>query len=165
MKNILRLVLLAAAVAVGVWLWTIFFPSPEKIIRRRLAEVARNVSFTSGGNQMAELARAQKLAGFFSASLEVNIEAPRRLQYTFADRSEIMRAVAAAHESAGGLKVEFLDVSVEVGPDRQTAVADLTVRAQVAGDKDFSVQAMRFTFKKTDGEWLITRVETVRTLS
>jgi hypothetical protein len=83
----------------------------------------------------------------------------------FSDRDEIAKAVLAAHSAADGQKVEFLDVSVAVGPDKQSAVADLTARAQIAGDKDFSVQAMKFTLQKIDGQWLITRVETVRTFS
>ncbi len=35
MKIVFRLALLAAAAAAGVWLWTVLFPSPEKIIRKR----------------------------------------------------------------------------------------------------------------------------------
>ena len=41
MKIIIRLVLLVALVAVVIWLWGILFPSPEKLIRKQLAEVAR----------------------------------------------------------------------------------------------------------------------------
>jgi hypothetical protein len=39
------------------------------------------------------------------------------------------------------------------------------VQVQAAGDKDYYVQEMKFTFQKIGGDWLITRVETVRTLS
>ena len=41
MKIAFRVVLLAALAALGVWLWTILFPSPQKIIRQRLEAVAR----------------------------------------------------------------------------------------------------------------------------
>jgi hypothetical protein len=52
-----------------------------------------------------------------------------------------------------------------VGPDKQSAVADLTVEAKVSGERDPIVWEMKFTLRKTDGQWLITRVETVRTLN
>jgi hypothetical protein len=165
MKIILRLGLLAAVVAAGVWLWTVLFPAPEKVIRRRLAAVARDTTFAAGENSLAQLARAQKLAGFFSPNVAVNLETPRRFQQSFTDRDEIVQAIMAARAAVSGLKVEFLDVSVTVGQDKQSAVADLTAKVQVAGDKDFNVQAMRITLQKTGGEWFITRVETVRTLS
>jgi hypothetical protein len=65
----------------------------------------------------------------------------------------------------GSLKVEFPDMSITVGPDKLSAVADVVVQVQAAGDKDYYVQEMKFTFQKIGGDWLITRVETVRTLS
>ena len=46
MKIIFRLVLLAALVALGVWLWTVLFPSPEKVIHKRLIGLANVVSFS-----------------------------------------------------------------------------------------------------------------------
>jgi hypothetical protein len=61
--------------------------------------------------------------------------------------------------------VEFPDVNVTVAPDKQSATADLTVKAQAGGDRDSIWQEMKFTLQKTGGKWLITRVETVRTLT
>ena len=43
MKIIIRIALLAALAALGIWLWTVLFPRPEKVIRRRLTELARTV--------------------------------------------------------------------------------------------------------------------------
>ena len=45
MKSPCRLVLLAALIAAGVWLWTILFPTSEEIVRKRLAKVAAEASF------------------------------------------------------------------------------------------------------------------------
>jgi hypothetical protein len=70
----------------------------------------------------------------------------------------------AAHLS-GGLTVKFPDINVTVDPDQQSAQADITVEAQAPGEQDMTVQEMRFTLRKLDGKWLITRVQTVRTLS
>ena len=163
MKFFLRLVLTAVVIAAGVWLWTVLFPSPEKIIRRDLSELARDASFTGNQSSLAGIAGAQKVANFFSTNAEVNVNAPGRTQ-SLAGRDEIMQAVAAARASLDGLKVEFPDVSVTVAPDKQSATADLTVKAQIPGHPEFIAQ-MKFTFQKTGRQWLISRVETVRILT
>jgi len=41
MKLIVRIVLVVALAALGVWIWTVLFPNPEKVIRQRLTELAR----------------------------------------------------------------------------------------------------------------------------
>jgi ketosteroid isomerase-like protein len=163
MKFFLRLVLIAVVIAAGIWLWTILFPNPEKIIRRELSELARDASFTGNQSPLAGIAGAQKVANFFSTNAEVNVNSPGRTQ-TLAGRDEVMQAAAGARASFDGLKVEFPDVSVTVAPDKQSATADLTVKARIAGNREFIAQ-MKFTFQKTGRKWLITRVETVRTLT
>ncbi|MFZ1073189.1 MAG: hypothetical protein WAO21_07110 [Verrucomicrobiia bacterium] len=165
MKIVFRFFFLAALVALGVWLWFVLFPSPERIIRARLTLLARTGSFTSGETYLAKLAITQRLAGYFATNVEVNIDVPGRVQHTFVGRDEIQQAAFAARTSLSGLKVQFPDINVTVAADKQSAVADLTVEANVAGDRDSIVQEMKFTFRQTDGEWLITRIETVRTLS
>ncbi|HZF02294.1 MAG TPA: nuclear transport factor 2 family protein [Methylomirabilota bacterium] len=165
MKIFIRLALLAAAIATGVWLWTILFPSPEKIIRQKLAEAARDVSFNANESPLAAVGKAQKVAALFSTNVEVNLDVPEYHGHAFAGRDEIMQAVAGARASLTSLNVEFPDVNVTIAPDKQSAVADLTLKAQSGGNKDFIWQEMKFTFQKTGGGWLITRVETVRTLT
>ena len=81
MKIVFRVVLLAALAALGVWLWTIFFPSPQKIIRQRLEAVAKRASFTAGEGTLARLASAQSLAGYFSTNVEINLDVPGRDQH------------------------------------------------------------------------------------
>ena len=165
MKMLLRLLLLAALIAAGVWLWTIIFPGPEKIIRKRLAQAASEASFKSGENPLTSAARAETLAGFFSTNVELNINLPEHGPHNLTGRDEIIQVAAGARSLAGSLKVELPDMNITVGPDKLSAVADVVVQVQTAGNKDFYVQEMKFTFQKIGGDWLITRVETVRTLS
>ncbi len=70
-----------------------------------------------------------------------------------------------SRSAAGSLNVKFLDINVIVAPDRQSATADLTVDANISDQPNTIVQEMKFTLRKIGGHWLITRVETVRTLS
>ena len=165
MKIALRFILFAALAALSIWLWFILFPSPEKVIRKRLTELARTASSSPGESDLARLAAARSLAGFFSTNVELQVELPELSQRDSIDREEITQAAFVARSRAGGLKVKFPDINVTVAPDKQSAVADLTVQANISGERDPIVQEMKFTLRKTDGQWLITRVETVRTLS
>ena len=165
MKTALRLVLLAGLIAAGVWLWTDLFPGPEKIVRKRLAQAASEASFKPGENPLVIAARAETLAGYFSTNAEINITLPEHGPHALTGRDEIMQAAAGARAAVGSLKVEFPDVSVTVAPDKLSAVADAAVQVQAGGNKDIHVQEMKITFRKIGGDWLITRVETVRTLT
>jgi hypothetical protein len=158
-------ILLAVLAAAGVWLWTILFPSPQKIIRAQLSQLARDVSFTSNQSPLAGIAAIHSLANFFSTNAEVNLEVPGRSGQTISGREEIMQAAAGAHASLEALQVEFPDVNVTVAPGKQSATADLDAKVQVSGNGDLDVEEFKFTLNKIDGKWLITRVETVRARS
>ena len=163
MKIILRLVLLAAFIAAGIWLWAILFPSPEQVVRKRLVQAAAEASFNSGENPLVIAARSETLAGYFSTNVEIHINAPEyERPLELFGRDEITQVAAGVRLHLSSLKVEFPDVSVTVAPDKLSAVADVAVKVQAAGQKDFDVQEMKFTFQKIGGDWLITRVETVR---
>ena len=134
-------------------------------IGKRLAQAASEASFQSGENPLVSAARAETLAGFFSTNVEIKINVPEFGPRNFAGRDEIMQAAAGARSAFSSLKVEFPDMNITVGPDKLSAVADVAMKVQAAGEKEINVQEMKFTFQKIGGDWLITRVETVRTLS
>jgi hypothetical protein len=165
MKIVFRIAMFAALAALGIWLWAALFPSPEKVIRKRLVELARTASSSAGESDLARLAAARSVAGFFSTNVELAVEWPELARYSLMDRDEIMQAALMARSKIGGLSVKFPDINIAVAPDKQSVVADLTVQANVSGEHDPFVQQMKFTLKKIDGQWLITRVETVHTLS
>ena len=165
MKIVLRLLLLAAMIAAAIWLWTFFFPDPQTVIRRQLEAFARDASSSPGQNPLVTAANARRLAACFSTNVVVQLDVPGRIQHTFDSREEIEQAAVMASASNRGLQVQFLDVNVTLGPDKLSAVADLTLKARAAGDNDFTFQEMKFTLEKIAGRWLITRIETVRTLT
>ena len=86
MKIALRFILFAALVALGVWLWFILFPRPEKVIRWRLTELARTVSSSANESDLARLAAARSMAGFFAANVELNVDLPELGQRSSMDR-------------------------------------------------------------------------------
>ncbi len=165
MKIVFRIVWLAVLTGLGVWLWTMIFPSPQKIIRQRLEAVARRASFAPDEGTLARLVSAESLASYFSTNVEVHLDVPELARITTLDRNEITQYALAAGSKISNLNVKFLDVDVTLAPNRQSATADFTVEAHVSDDQDLMVQEMKFTLRKISGEWLITRVETIRTLS
>ncbi len=165
MKIVLRVVLLATLVVASFWLWTVVFPSPEKVIRRQLDEVAKRASFTADESTLARLANAESLGAYFSTNVTVNLDVPGRDGHTIMGRDEITQVALASRSATSGLNIKFLDVTVTVAPNKHSATADLTVEARPSDDQDLIVQEMKFTLQKISGQWLITRVETIRTLS
>ena len=165
MKLIFRLVLLAAAVGLGIWLWTVLFPSPEKMIRRQLTELAAKVSFSNSEGNLARLARAENVADFFATNVEVNIDVPGHEQNTFAGRDEITQTVLGSRQALSTLTVKFPDINVTVAPDKDSAVAEVTVEVTSSNDPDEFVQELKISFEKSGRQWLVNQIETVRTLS
>ena len=165
MKTVLRIALLAALAALVVWLWSVFFPSPEKIIRRQLDEIAKCASFTANESALARLGAAQSLTGCFSTNAEVHIETRDAGQHDLIGREQIMQTMVAAQSALGSMNVKLLDLVVTVAPDKQSADADLTVDANVSGQPEAIVEQVKITFQKINSQWLITRATTVRVLS
>jgi hypothetical protein len=165
MKIVSRIVVLIALAALGVWLWTVFFPSPEHVIRKKLARLAQDASFTQNENNLIKLADAQNLPEFFTDNVQVNINIPGHEQQTLAGKDEIRTAALASRQAATDLEIKFPDVNITVAPDKNSATADITVDATVSGERDAIIQEFKFTFQKTNGQWLINRVETVQNVS
>ncbi|MDB6017764.1 MAG: hypothetical protein JWR19_2253 [Pedosphaera sp.] len=164
MKYFVRFLLLVVLVAIAFWAWLVLFPSPKQVIQGRLLKLAHLASFPSREGNIVRIANVEKMGNLFSDDAEAVIDVPGIESHTFTRREELMQAAIMARGALNGLKVDFVDTNIEVGPDQQSAIADLTLRAQVSGEKDLIVQELKFTFKKLNNAWLITHIETVKTL-
>lgn len=165
MKALQRIILLAILGGIGFWLWTVFFPNEEKLVRKHLHNTAQAASFSGAQSPLAQLGSIAEFSGYFSPEVELDFDVPRQGHFTLQGRGEIMAVATRVRDRTSALKVDFLDVTVELSDDRQSATAVLTARAQIPGERDFLVQEMKFSLKKTKRRWFIHRVETVKTLS
>ena len=165
MKILFRLGLLTLFAALAFWLWTVCFPAPEKVIRQRLDKVATLLSFNSKEGNIARVANVLQLTGSFAPNIEITVDAPAQSQQAFHGRDEIHTAALAARQNLAGLAVEFVDQTITLTPDKTEATVILTGKARVSGDRDLFVQELKFRLQKINGEWLIIRIETVRTLT
>lgn len=165
MKIFIRLIFLAAGVALGVWLWMTLYPSPEHAIRHQLDKLARRISFSADEGNLSRLAGAEGVSGLFSTNVEVNVDIPGHEQHSLAGRDEITQAALLSRKMAKSLSVRFPDVDVKVAPEKTMATADVTVEVKVGGENEPAFQELKISFQKTEDGWLINKVETVRTIS
>ena len=161
----IRLIVLAVLAAGGVIAWLALFPGPEKVIRQRLLEVASLASFGSNEAPLAKFANVNKLLSYFTSDAVVVVDVAGRFQHRMRGRDELMQAAMGARNALMGLAVEFIDVTVKLSPDKKVAIVELTAKARAVGERDDMIQELRFTLRKIGGDWLIDRVETVKTLS
>jgi SnoaL-like domain len=164
MKLFLRLLLLAGLIALAVWGRGALFPNPKKVITTRLVKLADVASFSAREGKIAQVANVERMGAFFTDDVEVVIDAPGVEHRALNGRQELTQVALAARSSINGLKVELPDIVVDLDPDNQSAVANVTLRASISGQSDLIVQELRFHLKKVDGAWLIAHIETVKTL-
>lgn len=155
---------MAAVLSVGFLAFQTLFPSPQKVIRKRLVELARLASFEANEAPLAKLINAQKLGSYFAAGVEVALDMPGRGPQTFNGRDELIQAATAARTQLSALNVQFPDIVVIVASDGQSAEANVTVKARIGGQSELYIEEMKFSLEKFKGDWLIHRIESVNTL-
>jgi hypothetical protein len=159
-----RIILLALLVAVSYWSWTLFFPSPDKEIRKQLGALAKEASFAPNEGLVATAWNATLLGGFFTTDVAVTINVPGT-EHTISGRDDLMQAALGARRVVGSLKIDFPDIKVVVAPSKEAAVVNLTARGKVAGQKEEFIQELRLRLIKVKRDWLINEIVTVKTLS
>ena len=164
MKKILNIAAIVALLLVGVWIYRILFPSDEKLIRRLLAEVSETAAVKANENPIFKIAGANKLVGFFSPDAVLKLEVAGVDTRTLDTPDDLRQAVTAARASLQEAKFQLREVLVDVGPDSQSASAQLVAVAYLNGSGDPLVQELKMQLKKIERRWKISRVETVKTL-
>jgi hypothetical protein len=164
MKRIIRLVLLAGLIALALWSWGFFFPSPQKVIEKHLLKLARLASFSSKDGNFKKLADTERIGSLLAQNVHVVLDVPGVRGQIFDNREELLQATLAARAAVKDLQAEFTDIGIILNPDHHSAVALVTVKAKIGGEPDLVVEAFKFTFKDTNDDWLITALESVKPL-
>ena len=164
MKIASRLLLLALLGGLGFWLWAVWFPNPEKVVLRRIASLAATATVSASDGAIARATKVSNLIGYFSTDAVINYDIPVIGARSLSGLDEIRETAAGGFASVTSLKVRFQDATARVGADQQSAEVSCTAQVSTGDSKDFGIQELRIQFKKTGGDWLITRAETVKTL-
>jgi hypothetical protein len=127
-------------------------------------EVAQLASFGPNEAPLAKLSNTQHLLSLFAPDVTVVLDGPGRRQFTLSGREQLQQALMPARTQLSSLAVEFLDIHVAVTPDKNSATVNLTAKAQVGGEGEPYIQELLLTYGNISGDWLLTRLETVKTL-
>ena len=158
-RSFLIIVVLVAGLWVG-WRW--LFPSDETQIEAALGRIARGVSAGAQEGELGRLARAAALRNDFAPDVTVDAGPPfQRL----VGRDAIIGAAARA----GGthrLALSFVDVSITVAADRQSAIAVVTAEARFddGGGPGIEARELEIGFTRLDSSWVISTVTLVQPL-
>lgn len=147
--------------ALGVWLLT---PSEETAIRKRLQSLAAAASFGPNDSGIARLAYGSSLRDFFAADAELTVEIEGRGAQSIHGRAEVLQFAGFARNKLNQAKLQLLDITVKLREDGVSARAYMTLLGDLSGEKNAISQELKATLKKTGHDWLITRIETIRTL-
>jgi ketosteroid isomerase-like protein len=167
MQKSFRIILVVALIGLGVWGWRMLFPSPQSVIRSRLLQLAQTASFDRKDGALRRAYKAERITDFFTPDVVISVDIRGYEETSLSGRDQVQAAInyALGPRGLGGLKAELRDISVTLGADKQTAVANLTGKFTAEGQSYFIVKELNVSLKKVGGKWLIYRAETVRTLA
>ncbi|HEU6448171.1 MAG TPA: hypothetical protein VFV23_07030 [Verrucomicrobiae bacterium] len=167
MKIAVRLILAGLTIALGIWLWFVVFPSPEKAVRKQLTKLATDVSFSADQNSLIKIANAESVSDFFTTNAEIIVNVPGYEEHRFSGRAEITQAALQSRQVLKSISLKFPDINVRVAPDKQSATADVTAELRINTKREHEpiIQELNISFEKMDGKWLIQKIETVQPVS
>ena len=96
----------------GFWLWTILFPSPEKVIQKKMSSLAATATVSAKDSNLIRAAKAANLVDYFTTDAEIILNAPELPNRTLSGREEIRETALAGLANVKTLNVQFLDVTV-----------------------------------------------------
>ncbi len=162
----LRRVVLAVALAATAWFasrW--LFPSDEAQIRAVLDRIADAVG--SGAREQGDVARLARAASIHTAlDPDITVDAGPPFS-ALSGRDAIIGSVARFNRAPRDLKVELVDVQIQVAPDRSNASVYLTAEAtfvDASGDRGLEARELTLSMKRREGDWVVSGVTPVRTL-
>lgn len=165
MKRTFQLLLLAVLVGGAIWAWRVLFPGPEQVIRKHMAKLEKLASFSADEGNLAKVVNLDELLSLFASDVEIRVETQGFNPVRVSGKQELRERLKIVRFRLTSLKVQFLDVAVKLSGDRTSAEVETTGRVIQQGDENSIVQELRFHFVKSDRGWLISRVESVKTLT
>jgi hypothetical protein len=160
-----RLVLIAFALAALWFGWRWLFPSDEVQIHRVLDRIARAAgSGAAGEGEVARIARSVSIRSALDPEITVDPGPPF---HPTSGRDVLIGTVARLNNTMKDLEVRFADVQISVDPSRTSAKVYTTAEAlfrDASGDRGVEARELDLTFRRLEGDWVVSRVAPVPTL-
>src|SRR5690349_17191029 len=117
MKWIARILLVVILAAAAFWIWNRFFPSAETAVRRQLQEDAKLASFSPGESLVGKGLAINSLMDDCTDDIEISVDIQGYQRQTVSGKEELRPAATIVRGHLSSLKVEFLDMNVDVAPN------------------------------------------------
>jgi hypothetical protein len=151
LKPILQLAVLAV---VAFTVWRFLFPSPEKVIAKKLQALAATISENPQGN-ISRVANVNRIGSFFHPNVSINLEGFGREAGSVQGRGELEQMALGARQNNLRISVQFSAIHIVVGAEGTNATALVTAEVKQNDQSEPVVQDIRFIFEKFDRAWLI----------
>lgn len=164
-RLLLALSLGCLVLGAGVTWWLQNDPQARAIrhIHRQLDDLATEVSCSPNEAVLRRLSYPSRVARFFTDPTELDVGDGERTLRGKHTRSYLEEIAAGTRAAFQGLRVQFLDVKITL-LDPHHATAYLTAKIEFATDKDYSIQEFQLSLAEQNGDWLIEKSESVRTM-
>jgi hypothetical protein len=149
-----------AAIAFGVYYF--LFPPPEKVIRKRLANLGEAISARPQGN-IATVANVNRIGSFFHPNVSITVEGFGNELASVNGRGELQQAAMAARQRVGGVSAEFYNIQVQVA-GKTNATATATALVRLNDDNNPTMQEVQLQFEKLGRDWLIRTAAPLKSL-
>lgn len=149
--------------ASGFWLQRKLFPPPEERIRQTLREAVGAASFGADVGNLARLAAVNRLVGNFTTDAEILVDLPGGPPRRLAGRDELRQVAAGTHTAVRSLQIRLPDVVVEMEAGGESARVHVIAEVRVDGAEDSWIGEFKLRMVHLDGQWLIQRIDPVRT--
>jgi hypothetical protein len=130
-----------------------YWPSDERSIRRHLSNLAEALSFPSPESGEARLTRIAVLREYFAPDVRVRLD-DRELT----SRDEIIGLLSRFQPPPGGVNVEFVDITIALADDQESATVTLTAKLSSTnsnGESTLDERVTDVTMRKLDDDWVI----------
>jgi hypothetical protein len=160
-----RFVIIVCALAALWFGWRWAFPSDEAQIHRVLDRIAKAAgSGAVGESDVARIARSMSIRSALDPKITVDAGPPFRAT---SGRDVLIGTVARLNTTMKDLEVRFADVQISVDPSRTSAKVHTTAEAlfhDARGDRGLEARELDLTFRRLQGDWVVSQVAPVRTL-
>jgi hypothetical protein len=163
LNRILVILLVLGLGAAGFWLQRKLFPPPEERIRQTLRAAAAAASFGPDVGNLARLAAINRLVGNFTTDAEILVELPGAPPRRLTGRDELRQVAAGTHTAVRSLQIRLRDLLVEMEGGRESAQVHVIAEVRVDGTEDSWIGEFKLRMVNLDGDWLIQRIDPVRT--
>jgi len=164
MHWVLRLVVFSFVLALLVFGFLHFFPTPEQQILSKVNQMARLASYEAGAGQLVHLAAVTRFVDEFLPEAVVQISSMGVGSRSMNGREEIRQVALAARQRVEAMSVDIVDPLIQLSDGENSAFVEATVKVIQLPARELIVMELRFSFTKKDHQWRVSRIASISSI-